>query len=123
MEKLQARAAAGPPPGSTPGTSPAPPSPQSQQPSARLPTAPSTSPAAQQRPEIFGADASNAGPDDWGIREPSEAPPQRAAAMAMDTAASLSDQQEQPLLPVSPVQMSDTVLLEKSIFHRAKHRF
>ena len=93
MEKLQARAG-GAPHGGTPGSSPAPPSPQSQQPSARLPTGANSPSPAQQRTERPVTDVN-------GIGEPHQAALAQHAAPPLQTAASLSELQDEPALPVS----------------------
>ena len=93
MEKLQARAG-GAPHGGTPGSSPAPPSPHSQQPSARPPAGASSPSPAQQRTERLATDVN-------GMGESHQAPPAHHAAPALQTAASLSEMQEELALPVS----------------------
>ena len=94
MEKLQAKAG-GAPHGGTPGSSPAPPSPQSQQLSARPPAgASSPSAAAQHKTERLVTDVNGTG-------EPHQATTTQHAAPTLQTAASLSDMQEQPAFPVS----------------------
>ena len=94
MEKLQAKAG-GAPLGGTPGSSPAPPSPQSQQPSARPPGGASSPSPAQQRNERLITDVNGTG-------EPHQAAPSQHAALPLQTAASLSEMQDEPALPVSP---------------------
>ena len=93
MEKLQAKAG-GAPYGGTPGSSPAPPSPQSQQLSMRPPAGASSPSAAQQRTERPVADVN-------GMSESQQATPAQHAAPMLQTAASLSDVQEQMVLPVN----------------------
>ena len=93
MEKLQMKAA-GTPHGGTPGSSPAPPSPQSQQPSARLPAGASSPSPGQQRTERLVTDVNGTG-------EPHQAAPAQHAAPPLQTAASLSELQDEPALPVS----------------------
>ena len=93
MEKLQARAGSMPH-GGTPGSSPAPPSPQSRQPSARLPAGTSSPSPAQQRTEGLVTDVNGTG-------EPHQAAPAQHAAPPLQTAGSLSEMQDEPALPVS----------------------
>ena len=95
MDKLQARAA------STPGSSPAPPSPQSQQPAQKLPAGPGTSPAPQPKAARLTSQEGSPGPGDQSFREASDAAPAPHAAAALDTATSASELPEQPPVPVS----------------------
>ena len=100
MEKLQARAASAAPFG-TPGSSPAPPSPQSQQPARKLPAGTGTSPAPQHKAARLTSQEGSPVPEEQSLREASEAAPGQHAAAALDTATSASELPEQPPIPVS----------------------